>query len=119
MSLLDFLAPEVSGAQQLRRIANNMERQQRIERVKKQFNRTKRKRDTHDLQNRVAALEKDLGQVTLVLAAVLDIIQDKGVVSTEDVQAAITAIDKLDGELDGATDVSHLREITQTGNSEP
>jgi hypothetical protein len=63
------------------------------------------------LEERVASLEKDLGYVTLVLGAVLDRLNEKGVVTRDEVHAAVQSLDDVDGVRDGSLDVNVLREV--------
>jgi hypothetical protein len=63
------------------------------------------------LEERVASLEKDLGYVTLVLGAVLDRLNEKGVVTRDEVHATVQSLDDVDGVRDGSLDVNVLREL--------
>ncbi|MGH7149339.1 MAG: hypothetical protein ACREIU_01510, partial [Planctomycetota bacterium] len=61
------------------------------------------------LERRVAGLEKDAGYVALVLGSLLETVDDKGVVTREEVRAEMAVLDDLDGVKDGRLDIRVLR----------
>jgi hypothetical protein len=56
-------------------------------------------------------LETDLGYVTLILGSILDKLDEKGVVTRQDLKDATSALDKVDGVRDGKLDINILRNI--------
>jgi hypothetical protein len=64
-----------------------------------------------ELSARVAGLEQDLGYVTLVLGSILRKLDEKGVVTRDDVKGEIAQLDELDGVKDGKLDIQLLRDM--------
>ena len=64
-----------------------------------------------ELSARVAELEQDLGYVTLVLGSILRKLDEKGVVTRDDVKGEIAQLDELDGVKDGKLDIQLLRDM--------
>jgi hypothetical protein len=58
---------------------------------------------------RIGQLEDDIGYLSLVLGALLQQMDVKGVISREDIQQAMTKLDSYDGEQDDKLDVDVLR----------
>ena len=58
---------------------------------------------------RIGELEDDIGYLSLVLGALLQQMDVKGVISREDIQQAMTKLDSYDGEQDDKLDVDVLR----------
>ena len=89
-----------------------LETERRMNAVREKWRRRREQKEAvKSLEERVGCLEKDLGYVTLVLGAVLDRLNDKGVVTREDVHAAVLSLDDVDGVRDGSLDVNFLREL--------
>ena len=62
-----------------------------------------------DLHARLAELEKDLGYAVLILGSILQRLDQKGVVTRNDVKEEMAALDSLDGVKDGRLDINFLR----------
>ncbi len=101
MSLYDFFFPEQASASHLRRMANQQDRQVRMNRIQEQ--------SQYNIEERVTELESDLGMVTLVLASLLEAANNNGAVSREDIKKIIDELDVLDGFKDGRLPPGFLR----------
>ena len=104
MSLFDFLFPQQAAASHLRRMADRQRLDSRIRRI--------RVSGDENNERRIDELERDVGVLALALAAILDSVNEKGVVSRDEIRNKITELDVLDGFRDGKLDVSILREWT-------
>jgi hypothetical protein len=102
MSLFDFFFPEQAQASYLRDIAEQQTR-----------NTIRQSQASTTLEARVKHLETDLGYVTLILGSILDKLDEKGVVTRQDLKDATSALDKVDGVRDGKLDINILRNILQ------
>ena len=102
MSLFDFFFPEQAQATYLRSIA----RSQRGKRTRSPVGGNK-------VEFRVRNLENDLGYVSLILAALLQKLDEKEVVDRDDVKAIMAELDELDGDKDNRLDINVLRGIGQ------
>lgn len=98
MSLFDFFFPEQAQASHLRSLANSQRYRKR---------RTARRQGK--LDERLESLEGDVGYLALVLGALLQKIDEKGVLTREEVRAAVAELDDIDGVKDGRLDVDILR----------
>ena len=101
MSLFDFFFPEQAQAAHLRSIASR----QRI--ADRRSSRTKRSQA--ELESRIESLEGDLGYVTLLLGSLLGQLDEKGVLTRDELKSTIAELDELDGVADGKLDVNVLR----------
>jgi hypothetical protein len=110
MSLFDFFFPEQAQAAHLRTIANatRLEKRRRLNR-KAAAASAPPTPPPSALEQRITALEADVGFASLVLAAVMARLDERGVVTKSDVRALVDEIDGLDGVKDGRLDVSILR----------
>lgn len=61
--------------------------------------------------DRLSRLEEDVGYMALVLGSILDRLNEKGIVTKDEVKAAILKLDELDGVRDGRLDVTLLRQL--------
>lgn len=98
MSLFDFFFPEQAQASYLRDIAEQQTRST-----------IRQSHASHNLESRVKHLEADLGYVTLLLGSILDKLDEKGVVTRQDLKDATSALDAVDGVRDGKLDINILR----------
>lgn len=100
MSLFDFFFPEQAQAAHLRRIAdqNTARRRQR-----------KRAPLPNPLEERIATLEEDVGYLALMLGALLEKADEKGVLSREEIKTTLKELDEVDGVADGKLDIAVLR----------
>ena len=64
-----------------------------------------------ELSARVAGLDQDLGYVALVLGSILRKLDEKGLVTRDDVKGEIARLDELDGVKDGKLDIQVLRDL--------
>ncbi len=101
MSFFDFFFPEQAQAANLRSIASRQRLQSRSS--------STTKRSQAELEGRIASLEGDLGYVTLLLGSLLGQLDEKGVVTREELKSTIAELDALDGRADGKLDVNVLR----------
>ena len=65
-----------------------------------------------DLNRRVEDLEMDLGYVALILGALLNKVEEKGVLSLTEVREAMAELDEIDGVKDGKLDINILRDVS-------
>lgn len=101
MSLFDFFFPEQAQASHLRRLAQNTSRKSAME--------NSARRRTLQLETRVEELEASLGFTTLVLGALVQALDQKGVVTRDDLRTVMHEVDSIDGVTDGKIDIDFLR----------
>lgn len=105
MSLFDFFFPDQAQAAQLRRIADQAARSER-----RRNTASREAKATFDsLQRQVDELRGDLGFTALVLGALVARLDEKGVVTRADLQAAMAKLDLADDLADGTLDVERLK----------
>ncbi|MEM7309387.1 MAG: hypothetical protein AAF682_22075 [Planctomycetota bacterium] len=103
MSLLRHFFPEIARDKQLAEMA------------KAQNYRSRRDaRLRMALEGRIADLENDLGYVALVLGSLLQKVDEKGVVTRDEVREAASVLDGIDGIEDGKIDVSFLKGLSES-----
>ena len=98
MSLYNFFFPQQAAADHLQTLAQTQARTSR--------------RDAHksSIQSeRIDELEQDLGYVALVLGSLLQKVDEKGVLSRDEVRETMTSLDAIDGVKDGRLDINILR----------
>jgi len=100
MSLFDFFFPEQAQASYLRDIAEQQTRST-----------IRQSQAATSIEARVRHLETDLGYVALILGSVIDKLDEKGVVTRQDLKDATAALDAVDGVRDGKLDINVLRNI--------
>jgi hypothetical protein len=98
MSLFDFFFPEQAQATHLRSLAKGQ-----------RYKNRRAARRTGALNDRLESLENDVGYLALVLGALLQQVDEKGVLSRDDVRATVAELDEIDGVKDGKLDVDILR----------
>ena len=98
MSFFDFFFPEQAQAAHLRNLVNAQRSKGRRE-----------SRAAGAANRRLDELEENLGFVSLVLAALLQTVDEKGVLTREEVRAALEELDEMDGVRDGRLDIAFLR----------
>jgi chromosome condensin MukBEF ATPase and DNA-binding subunit MukB len=104
MSFFDFFFPEQAQASHLRRLAEQGQFQttavhrQRLQEAQQRRQELSR---TQSLEQRIAQLEQDLGQAGLAIEALLELLEQSGVVTREALAARIQEIDSRDGVVDG------------------
>ncbi len=97
MSLYDFFFPEQAQATHMRTLASQS--------VSADIRRRTSERKS---ASRLDDLENDVGFVALLLAAMLDKLDEKGVVTRDDLRNAVAKLDEIDGVRDGRLDVNAL-----------
>ena len=105
MSLFDFFFPEQAAASHLRRMADRQARNDRI-------NQMQRIGPPSNLEQRIEELERDVGILSLVMASVMEVANENGSISREEIKDQIDALDVLDGFKDGKLDARFLRKWT-------
>ena len=105
MGLFDFLFPPnaSSNHNSLKRIAD----QQEWKSLKNDHRATR-------LEDRIDELENDVMTLTLSLASLLDTINEKGLITRDEVKEKMRQLDGLDGLKDGKLSVSVLRNWTNS-----
>ena len=101
MSLMDWFFPMQAQARQLR----NLVAQKRA-RTRANYRQGTR---VSDLQERIEELEGDLGYAVLVLGALLEFLETKGVMGRAELKKYLDEVDELDGVPDGRLDINVLR----------
>ena len=104
MRFFDFFFPEQAQASHLRRLAEQGQPQatavhrQRFQEAQQRRQESSR---TRSLEQRIAQLEQDLGQAGLAIEALLQLLEQSGVVTREALAARTQEIDARDGVVDG------------------
>lgn len=104
MDFLDFFFPEQAQASHLHQMAANSQLQTTaLHRMR--FHQQMQRRDEDarvaGLEQRVAQLERDVGQAGLVIEALLELLEESGTVNRQHVAARTAEIDARDGTIDG------------------
>lgn len=97
MSFFDFFFPDQAQAAHMRRLADSTSlanTQARIARARINHNQS-------SSDKRIDELESEVGQLTIIIEALLESISDKGILSREDIARKIGEIDSRDGVIDG------------------
>jgi hypothetical protein len=68
-------------------------------------------------RTRIDDLEDDIGYLSLVLGVLLQKVDEKGLITREEVESSLASLDQFDGEQDGKLDVDVLRRAA--GESTP
>jgi len=103
MSLFDFFFPQQAAASHLRAM-----REQQYEAMRRSAN--TRVGESETAEQRISELERDVGFLSLMLAGLLDLLEERGTVSREDVRKRLEALDLIDGVRDGRLNVRELKE---------
>jgi len=99
MSLFDFFFSEWAKASHLRRIAVNAdlkERRQRVAHYRDRHTRLAEKSTTR----KVEKLEDELGQSTLVIEALIELLEESGTMNNSAIATLVHELDALDGVVD-------------------
>ena len=106
MSLFDFFFPQQATASHLRAI-----REQQFDTMYQQ-RKTARSQDAdaERLAKRLTNVENDLGFLTLLLAGLLDVLDERGTIRREDVKKQLERLDVADGMRDGRLSIQDLKE---------
>ena len=105
MSLFDFFFPEQAQASHLRSLANSQANLDRRE--------FRKSRSLERADKRLDTMEEDIGFVALVLGALLQKADEKGVLTRDEIRDAVSELDAIDGVKDGRLDVNILRGLGQ------
>ena len=98
MSLYNFFFPQQATAEHLQSLTRNQAKRRRQDARKAEYQ-----------DKRLAELEQDLGYVALVLASLLQKVDERGVLSRDEVREAMASLDEIDGVKDGRLDINILR----------
>jgi hypothetical protein len=104
MSFFDFFFPQEAQASHLRRIADQQELQSQQEGMQRFRDERDRRWETsrsQALEQRVEELERDLGQASLVIEALIQLLESSGTLKRDDIATRAIAIDSADGVTDG------------------
>jgi hypothetical protein len=99
MSLFDFFFPEWAKASHLRRIAVNADLQERRQRVAHYRDRHTRLTEKSTTR-KVEKLEGELGQSTLVIEALIELLEESGTMNNSAIATRVHELDALDGVVD-------------------
>ncbi len=104
MSFFDFFFPEQAQASHLRSIAESQQLQSHQD-GQRQFREERDRRwdvsRSQSLERRVEELENDLGQAGLIIEALLQVLQEKGTLTRDEVAKRAIEVDLADGVRDG------------------
>lgn len=104
MSLFDFLFPEQAQASYLRQMANSNAQQiamLRSQEYTEQLRRKQAVRLNTKAEDRVKELEVELAQSVLVIESLISLLEEKNLVSREELKQRTSQIDAADGVVDG------------------
>ncbi|MDF1786686.1 MAG: hypothetical protein P1U82_12515 [Verrucomicrobiales bacterium] len=99
MSLFDFFFSEWAKASHLRRIAVNADLQERRQRVAHYRDRHTRLAEKSTTR-KVEKLEDELGQSTLVIEALIELLEESGTMNNSAIATLVHELDALDGVVD-------------------
>jgi 3-hydroxyacyl-CoA dehydrogenase len=104
MSFFDILFPEQAQAIHLRTLAEQAQLQSR-EAYREQSSSSRAQAaanfESTNVDKRIVSLERDLGKASLVIEALLEMLEAKGVFTREEIAARISDVDARDGSVDG------------------
>lgn len=103
MALFDWFFPEISQAENLRRLADGQRARRRAE----------RRDGASTSSKRMDSLENDVGYVSLLLASLIQKLDEKGVLVRDDLREVMAQLDEIDGVKDGQLDINVLRGMGQ------
>ena len=104
MSLFDFLFPEQAQASYLRQMANSNAQQiamLRSQQYTEQLQRKQAVRLNTKAEDRVKELEIELAQSALVIESLISLLEEKNLVTREELKQRTSQIDAADGVVDG------------------
>ncbi len=104
MSLYDFFFTDAAHAHHIGRLADASEQANRI----REYEAGTLAAQNRQLRQRVARLERDVGALALVTASILKKLDEKGLVTRDEVKEAIRKLDLLDEVRDGRLSVEDL-----------
>lgn len=115
MSLFDFFFPDQAQAVHLRTIAENTQREvfrRRASEITEQMRMKQATRLKTKLDDRLGELENQLAQSALVIEALITQLEDKKLISRDELKARVAEIDAADGVLDGRITPSEEKPFT-------
>ena len=98
MSLYNFFFPQQAAADHLQKLARTQARTSQEGARQAKFQ-----------DERIDELEQDLGYVALILGSLLQKVDEKGVLSREEIRETMASLDEIDGVKDGGLDINILR----------
>jgi len=104
MSLFDFLFPEQAQASYLRQLASNNAQQtalMRSQQYTEQLQRKQAVRLNTKAEDRVKELEIELAQSVLVIESLISLLEEKNLLTREELKQRTSQIDAADGVVDG------------------
>ena len=104
MSLFDFFFTDATQAHHIGRLADAGEQANRL----REYEAGTLAAQNRQLRQKVARLERDVGALALVTAAILKKLDEKGSVTREEVKESISKLDLLDKVRDGRISVDDL-----------
>jgi hypothetical protein len=103
MSFFDFIFPEQAQASHLRRLANQGQEESAFQHRERLAAVQKHRLEsslTKSLEQRIERLERELGEAGLVVEALLELLEQGGVVSRSELAMRTAEIDSRDGIVD-------------------
>lgn len=104
MSLFDFLFPEQAQASYLRQMANSNAQQTAMLRSQEYTEQLRRKQAVRlntKAEDRVKELEVELAQSALVIESLISLLEEKNLVTRDELKQRTSQIDAADGVIDG------------------
>lgn len=104
MSLFDFLFPEHAQASYLRQMANSNAQQTAMLRSQEYTEQLRRKQAVRlntKAEDRVKELEVELAQSVLVIESLISLLEEKNLVTRDELKQRTSQIDAADGVIDG------------------
>jgi hypothetical protein len=97
MSLFDFFFPDQAQALHLRRLAESTS----FSATQARINGSRDLNAQMSMKKRIDELENEVGQLTMIIEALLESISERSILSKEDLARKIGEIDARDGTIDG------------------
>lgn len=113
MSFFDYLFPEQAQASHMRNIANSMS----LSRTQGRITQARVERKAMTNEKRVSELEDEVARMTIIMEGLLELFDEKELVSRVDLARKIGEIDARDGTIDGRITPEN-KEPKQTEKSE-
>lgn len=115
MGLYEFFFPHESHAESMKRISDEQTKLMKHQIKRARLLATKSSGNQNNLKqvnSRIKELENDLGFLSLIVAGIMNRLDESQVVKKEDIRSIMKEIDGIDGKTDGKLNVDVLRGIS-------
>jgi hypothetical protein len=105
MNLFEILFPQQAQAVHLKTLAENSHHRQAVELRSQQIAKNQQTRQalrlSHQTDERITELENELAQSAIVIESLITLLEEKNLVSREELKQRVRQLDATDGVIDG------------------